>query len=223
MMKKLEPLFQEMNCSHAFWVTDFDREYLPRVADFIVQQDFSVLSAPSDFVELLWPWVESKNVKIITRFVIEAKSDFDSVVSEFAAKVSSVFRGGASGIQIFISPRALGDFVTALKPVRDDLFFDRFLSVGLSIDEIKVDMWDGVFGALQTLRPNAILITSDGDEFDRSSDFAGRVFTMLEKWDTDADLHLMFGKNTMKLIQTIRLVQKMRPDLMKKLTVFVRD
>ena len=222
-MKKLEPLFQEINCSHAFWIVDSDREYLPQIADFALKQEYRTLSAPCDFVGQIWPWFENKDVKIITRFSIDIKDDFDSVISEFAAETSSVFRDGASGIQVFMSPRVLSGFVEALKPVRDNLFFDRFLSVGLNIDEIKVDMWDDIFTVLQTLRPSAVLITSDGDDFDRSSDFVGRFFTMLEKWDVDADLHLMFGKNTMKLIQAIRLVQKTRPDLMKKLTVFVRN
>ena len=147
----------------------------------------------------------------------------DFVVSDFSQNVSTMFRHGANGVQVFIPIRLLQNFVAGLMPVRDNLFFARFLSVALDISQIKVDMWDDVFSAVRTLRPNALLITSTGDDFDRSSDFVGRIFTMLEKWDTDADLHLMFEKNTMKMIQTIRLVQKIRPDLMKKLTVFVRS
>ena len=223
MMKKLEPLFQEINCSHAFWVGDSDREYLAQIADFIVNQKFKIVSVPFDVVGQIWPWVENQNIKIITRFSVDATHDMDFVVSDFSQNVSTMFRHGANGVQVFIPIRLLQNFVAGLMPVRDNLFFARFLSVALDISQIKVDMWDDVFSAVRTLRPNALLITSTGDDFDRSSDFVGRIFTMLEKWDTDADLHLMFEKNTMKMIQTIRLVQKMRPDLMKKLTVFVRS
>lgn len=223
MMKKLDCLFQEIDCPRAFWVADVDQEYLPQVADFIVRQGFPVLSAPANLVRQVWPWIEHNDIKIINRCFFDATDDVDAAISKFALDVSNGARNGADGVQVFVSANKLSDFVTALKPLRDDLFFDRFFSIGLDISEINIDMWDGIFDSLRAVHANAVLIMAQGDDFDRSSDFVGRVFTMLEKWNCDADLHMMFGKNTMQIIQTIRLVQKMRPDLIKKLMVFVRQ
>ena len=99
--------------------------------------------------------------------------------------------------------------------------FQRYFSVAINIKEVPNDMWPNVLELLKKIRPNSILIMAEGDSFNPKSDFLGRIYTMLEKWDLSFALHVMFGKNMMRVSQTLRLLQKMQPKLLPEFRVFL--
>ena len=206
------------------WVDDalLDGCDLAWVSDFIMTRHISVVSVPTNDTEKIWPWVENHDVRIFNRFVVETGENIDVIISGVARRIIDSFRHGADGAQIMIDIRYLEQFVNAIEPVRNDLFFDRDLVVGFNIDKVDDSDWHNVFELLQKIQPHAILITATGDKFDASSDFIGRVYSMFENWNFDGELHLMFGKNMLRSSQVLRLAQKMRPAVVEKILVFMQ-
>ena len=141
-------------------------------------------------------------------------------MSELARSVTGAFKSGAVGAQVFVHAADLIAFCDAVKPVRNDLFFDKNFSVAIDIDEMRGGTWSAVFDALREIRPDAILITAKGDSFDANSDFVGIVFDMLNNWNSESDLHLWFGKNMFRVSQALRLCQKIQPELVQNMRVF---
>lgn len=227
MIIKTDYLFEDISDSVALWIPDnnLDNHVLVRYVDAALENNISKISVPVGGVELIWPWVEKNRISLLTRFNF---SDFltdkpDDCISNFASKVSSEFRHGASGVQVFLSKSNMNTFVQGIIPIRQDLFFDKSFSVGLNIEDFGVYDWGDVFEKINKINVNSLLLCATGEKFDAKSDFVGRIFSLLESWDTNADLHIMFGKNMMRVGQTIRLVKKMRPELDEKMTVFVEN
>lgn len=225
-MIKAENIFDDIKPFVAMWVgdTNNDAGELARVANIAIDENISFVSMPPDATKTFWPWIEGKNIRILNRFNFssEIKSDdFDVCVSELSVGVRAAFRGGANGAQIFVPHSELEQFVQAMQPIRNDLFFDRHLSIGIDIDEMSGVDWETVFDTVAKIKPDSVLIFGHVQEFNPKSDFVGRIYDMLEKWSLNTELHLMFGKNMLRVTQTLRLIQKMQPNLVKGLRVFV--
>ncbi len=224
-MIKTDTIFDDIEPFKVLWVDDaiVDTADLARMADVAIDSMVPFVSMPAGCVKIFWPWIEEKNIKILSRFNfnIEKKQDVDVVMSEFAEHITTMFRTGAAGVQVFVKCSQISEFVDALRHIRNDLFFDRYLSIGIDLDDMGNSDWDDVFNALSVIRPDSILICGCTDKFNPNSGFAGCVFDMLQKWNTDADLHLMFGKNMLRVTQVLRLVEKMRPEISKNMRVFV--
>ena len=81
--------------------------------------------------------------------------------------------------------------------------------------------WNCIFATLSRIKPDSILVFGNVEKFDANSDFVGRIFDMLENWNLNADLHLMFGKNMLRVTQVLRLAERMRPEILKNMRVFM--
>ena len=156
----------------------------------------------------------------MNRFNFAIDKDVIDAVSELSRSVTGAFKSGAVGAQVFVHVADLLQFCDAMKPVRNDLFFDKTFSVAIDIDEMHGQNWLAVFDALREIAPDAILITAHGDSFDANSDFVGIVFDMLNNWNLKSDLHLWFGKNMFRVSQVLRLCEKIQPDLVSNMRVF---
>jgi len=220
-MKKLENLARNIITRPAVWVPDSVGDDLAKIVNHVIENEVHFLSVPNKFVEKIWAWVENKQVKIFNRY--DLVSDQYKDLSVFSGDISKGFRSGANGSQIFVDMQVLGFLAEGLAPIRDDLFFDKDFVVGIDIEKMSNDTWANFFCLVKKLRPTAILITANGDKFDSKSDFVGRLSYMLEAWDTDAEIQIMFGKNNLRIIQTIRLIGIKRPSLADKITVFTLD
>ena len=170
----------------------------------------------------LWPWIENTNVKIITRFMVD-KSPDDAVMSDLSSRITGAFRDGADGAIVFVRARDMDRFVSELKFVRDDLFFNKTLSVGIDVNEINHDDWENVFGALRAVRADSLTLFLSHDDGDKS-DFVGRVYAMLntDMGDWHGELHFMLGENAARIDQSFRLVEQLRHDTVSK-TLFWID
>ena len=225
-MIKTDVIFDDIKPFTVMWIDDdvMDTADLASNADIAIAGTVPFVSVPADAVKIFWPWVEGKNIKILTRFnfKIEKNQDIDAAISGFAKDVAATFRNGAGGVQVFIPCSQITEFVDAVRHIRDDLFFDKYLAIGIDLDDTENINWVDVFNALSKIRPDSILIVGHTDKFNPNSNFVGRVFDMLEKWNLNADLHLMFGKNMLRVAQVLRLVEKMRPELIKNMRVFLK-
>jgi hypothetical protein len=223
-MIKSENIFDDIEPLVAIWVEDSDTVELARIANMVIDDGVEYVSLPCAATQVFWPWIENSNVKILNRFdfVVQQNSDMDMVVSEFATAVNSGFRAGAFGAQVRVSWPDIQKFVGAILPIKNDLFFGRYLSIAIDIDDAATPDWDVVFANLARISPNSVLIMGHADKFNPRSDFVGRIYGMLEQWNINSDIHLMFGKNMLRVSQALRLVQKMRPELVKNMRVFLK-
>ena len=223
-MIKTETIFDDFSNMSGLWVDGITSDScdLVRLSDFIVNKNISVISVPFEITENIWPWIENRNVHIFNRFTIQFSENIDTTVSGVARVITESFRRGANGVQIMIQPTDLDRFVNSIIPIKNDLFFDHDLIIGLNIEQVDSPDWKNIFSILNTIHPNALLITAAGDKFDASSDFVGRVYAMFEDWNFDGALHLMFGKNMMRYSQVLRLAQKMRPAVSEKILAFMQ-
>jgi len=222
---KSDFIFDDFEPLMVLWINDAesDAAELARVADVAVNKKVNFVSMSADVVAIFWPWVEGKNIKILTRFDfrIAKNQDFDDAVSIFAKNITATFRNGADGVQVFVPIGQISQFVDAVYPIRNDLFFDKYLSIAIDIDNMGTLNWSDIFMALSRIKADSILVFGTLEKFDANSDFVGRIFDMLESWNLNSDLHLMLGKNMLRVTQVLRLVEKMRPEILKNMRVFV--
>ena len=222
-VKTQDLLLEDIDGKIAAWIDDgiTDAGDLAQIVDTVVSKNIHAISVPIATNKKIWPWIENKGIRIFNRINFVVDGDIDDAVSVFAKNVMRAFKTGADGIQVCMQCKELENFIDAIAPIRDDLFFDHHFSVGINIDERGGIDWEYVFDVIGRARANSLLIMVRGDSFDAKSDFIGRVYGMFENWKLNADLHLMFDKNMMRVTQVVRLAQKMRPELVKNLNVFV--
>ncbi|MFQ6760492.1 MAG: hypothetical protein ACLRFM_03800 [Alphaproteobacteria bacterium] len=205
----------------SWWLGDnVDAAELAGAAENAVDVHVPALSVVSRDVSVLWPWVEKFNIKIIPRFYL--MSSGADAVAAMSVDIKSSFKQGADGAHVIVKLTDLDRFADLMLPVRDDLFFNKQLSVGLDVFEIWPLDWENVFANLKKLRATSLLLVLTTDTGDKS-DFMGRVYAALDAWDAspDMELHIMLGVSFSRAEQVYRLVAKMRPDLLDKLYFWV--
>ena len=216
-------IFDDVGAITCAWVGDGRNEEtdLAAMVDFMAANNIKTVSVPCGVSEKIWPWVEKQNTKIIGRFSFKADNvGADVAMSNLATAITTEFKHGLVGAQVFVPLNQITDFVNELLPIRDDLFFHRHFSIAIDVDGKVAPDWTGVFSAIKKLRADSLLLVAHGDTFNVKSDFVGRIFDMLNKWDADCDLHMMFDNNMMRVSQVIRMTKKIKPDMMAGLRVF---
>ena len=195
---------------------------LARMVEVATQHNAHVVSVLPDVVPTVWPWLEDKNVKIYARFYLSEKRVTEKQISDITVRINNALRQGACGAQIFLRAGALSGLVDQTYVVRDDLFFDKDLSIGLDIADIDAHDWDMIFENLRKINATSVVIVFTNDTGDKS-DFVGRIYGMLNAWvgENKFDLHFAFGPNFMRIEQAMRLVQQMRPNLMDGLRFWI--
>ena len=156
-----------------------DTGELARVASSSVAHDMPVISALPDDVAMLWTWLEKTPARIYARFYLPVRGGRDvGVISDLSARINAAFKQGAHGAQIFMRAADLDDFAEQIGVVRDDLFFNRELAIGIDISEVGPFDWPAVFDALRRLRAGALVLVLARDGGDKS-DFVGRMYAVL--------------------------------------------
>ncbi len=212
-------LLKHMDGKTGLWCgADIEGADLAQVVGGMTQRNITDLSVTPGMVATVWPWMEDKNVKIFARFYFPDKKISEKQVSDITISINNAFKHGAHGAQVFLQVSALAGLVEQTHVIRDDLFFDKDLSVGMDIADIDVDKWDSVFENLRKINATSVVFVFTKDAGDKS-DFVGRIYGMLNAWsaDNNFDLHFVFGSNFMRIEQAYRLVQCMQPGLIKKL------
>ena len=222
MMERIA-IFDELKDKAGVWCPgELDAGDLARVVEFVTEKNLNVISVSPDSVVTVWPWLEDKFVKIITRFYLSDKKITEAQVSDITIRINNVFKQGAHGAQVFLPYCALGDLVEQTHVIRDDLFFDKDLEIGIDIGDIDVFEWEKLFEKLRKINASSVLFVFTKDTGNKS-DFVGRIYAMLNAWNNENnfDLHFAFGQNFMRIEQVWRLVESMKPELMQRVKFLV--
>ncbi len=206
--------FDDIGAHKALWCTAPDSGDLARVAAMAALHPMPMISAVPDDVAMLWAWLEKTPARIFARFYMPARGARDErVVSGLTARINTAFKQGAHGAQIFMRASDLMDFADGMGAVRDDLFFNRTLAVGVDVADVGPFEWGGVFDAVRRLRAGALVIVLARDGGARC-DFVGRIYAALNAAaDAKCDLHFVLGGAAMRAEQALRLVRAMRPEM----------
>ena len=221
-MIEINEIFSDSDKRAALWCDDLpDTNDLAVMADYIIKSDIHLISVPDKMIPFVWVYLEKFDVKIYTRFMVSLNhKDIDKDMSDLVKNITHVCKKGATGVQIFLSQHDFDVFIDKILPVRDDLFFGHDLSLVMDIEDIDVNNWSMIFQKLRDLRLDAFGITLKEDMKNRS-DFVGRIYGMLQNWDTECELHFMLNNNFDRMDQVIRLVESERPELSEKLRFFL--
>ena len=198
-----------------------DTNDLANLANEILESKISMISVSSEIVSFMWTCLEKNNVKILTRYnFMPLQKNTDKYVSDLAEKITDVWKCGADGVQIFLRFRDLERFVDTFMFVRDDLFFEHDLSIGFDVGDIDVSEWEFVFNKLSSIRANTLCLTLNEDKGNRS-DFVGRIYGMLQKWNFNGEIHFVLGNNYDRIDEVIRLIEVEKPELSNRVRFFL--
>ena len=217
-------IFDEVKDNLALWCGgDCAGADLAAVAGTAITNKLFAISVLPGVVSELWPWIENTNIKIITRFIVDQDIN-DIFMSDFTSRVSAVFREGANGAIVFVHMPDLVTFTSELMCIRDDLFFNKTLSIGLDIGEIDSYDWENVFQVLQSIRADSVTLVLSQDDGDKS-DFIGRIYAMLNAnmGDWNGALHFILGPNIARIDQVFRLTERLRFNMKSKMLFWVND
>lgn len=221
-MIEANEVFSDYDKRIAIWCDDVsDTNDLANFANSVIENKVNLISVLPETVYFLWACLEKNDVKILSRFYFAPlQKNMDKDVALLVSNIADVFRKGANGAQIFVRLRDFDRFVDILKFVRDDLFFGRYLCIYFDINDVGLADWDTVFQRLRDIRANAIGLTLNEDMGNRS-DFVGRVYGMLQKWDFNGELLFSLNNDYERMDQVIRLVESERQELSDKLHFFL--
>lgn len=203
----------------SLWLPDSgDSADLVGAVEYAAEMNVSMLSVKPTDVGVIWPWVEKLKLKTVARF----DAVCGDAISGLVVDIKSVFKQGADGAQIIVKLNEIDRFVNSIESVRDDLFFNKTLSLGLDVFEIWPLDWDLVFDSLKKIHASSLLLILTHDDMEKS-DFTGRIYGALMAWNANSDmeLHVMFGESWSRAEQVYRLVKALRPELLNKLKFFI--
>ena len=218
-----ESIFEEISGAGVLWCgADMDSGELARAVEFVTERGIGIISVVPNAVETVWPWLEGCDVKIMARFYLSDKRITEAQISDVTVRINSALRQGAQGAQVFVRYSALADLVEQTYVIRDDLFFNKDLSIGLDVADIGAYEWDTLYENLRKINVSSVvfvLAKEDGNK----SDFVGRVYAMLRAWtsENNFDLHFALGANSLRIEQVRRLVEKLQPQLAERVKFLI--
>ena len=221
-MIDINEIFSDSDKRLAFWCDSVaDTNDLAIMADDIITQNIHLISVPPDAVPLIWPYLEKTNTKILTRYIFNPSyKSIDDEVYDLVARISAICKQGAGGVQIFMKMHDLEQILNDIRTVRDDLFFNHDLSVGVDISDIDILNMDIFFQKLREVRVDSLVLTLNEDTGNRS-DFVGCVYALLKHWNIDSELHFILNNDYDRMDQVIRLTEMEKPELNDKLKFFL--
>lgn len=223
-MMNCDLVLEDFSYMKALWASNVDDDMdLARIADLALQNKVDSLSVLPEYVAKLWAWLEKKKVQIVARFYSEnMKKNIEKNISLLTENINFYFKQGAGGAQVFIKKSDIGVFVNELRLIRDDLFFNKTLSIGLNISDILPLDTENIFFNLKKIKADSLLLVLPKDDGEKS-DFVGKVYGILNGWDEGfyGGLHFVIGNSSLRIEQVIRLVQKIRPELLSKIRFFI--
>lgn len=221
-MIEADEIFSDFDKRIAFWCDLVsDTTDLAALSDNIIENKIDLLSVLPDMVYFLWTYLEKYNVKIFPRYYFAPlQKNMDKDVSELVKNIAEILKKGAKGAQIFLKLRDFERFADVIKFVRDDLFFGHDLCIGFDINDIGLEYWDLVFQKLRELHVDALCLTLNEDAGNRS-DFVGRIYGMLQKWDFNGDLYFQLNNDYDRMDQVIRLIESEKNELSDRLYFFL--
>ena len=213
----------EIQARVGIWCSaDTDGADLARMVQCATEWNADVLSVLPDAVPVVWPWIEEKPISLLGRFYVNDDKIDENVMSDLTVRINSSFKQGARGAQVFVRYKHLRPMIDQVAIIRDDLFFNRELVIGLDIGDIDSDDWANLFCELKRINASAVCFVLTRDT-GKKSDFVGRVYGMLNAWNSEFSgaLHFALENRPERIDQARRLVESVRPELLSGLRFFV--
>lgn len=202
-----------------------DAGELIRAAEAALRIGARAVAIPAASVGIMWSWLENRKIEILAAIsggdfaAKNPESDGQRYAAErLTGQIQSVLKKGADGV-ILDAGGNLPKIVSALLPVRDDLFFGKKLIVALNLNAIKPLDWADIFH-------NLISIGADGVLFDARAaksrkNVAGKIYGMLDNWDSGLKAQASFlSDNPGDMGDALRLAGKMKPDVAENMRFF---
>ncbi len=204
------------------WSGATDGAELARMVEFATENKVDMLSVLPDAIDVVWPWIEKQHIGMLGRFYVNDDKIDEVVMSDLTARINMSFKHGANGAIVFVRYKNMKSMIDQVAVIRDDLFFNRELIIGVDIGDIDSNQWGDLFENLRRINASAVMFALTKD-MGKKSDFVGRVYGMLNAWDAEFNgaLHFALGNSTERIDQAQRLVASMRPDLMSGLRIWV--
>ena len=204
-----------------------DAAMLIRAAEYALCNSVSPISAESACVHMLWSWLEGTKIEILAVLPAKRKNKSESV-DDFGARlsenISAAFKSGAVGVQLSVPVSDLEFAVSALLPVKDDLFFGRKLFIGLDFFDIECFDWEDIYYQLNKIGALGILLYKSGGKEKKKDldDTSGRLYGFFDVVPMDFKGAVQLaGFDIGGTESAWRLCQKMRPDLLPRITFFI--
>ena len=180
-----------------------------------------VATAPMH-INIMWSWMEGKNVDVFAAFQEQEAGNAEP--AKLVAEIHAVFKKGAAGV---ILPRST-EIMSALLPVRQDLFFGKKLFLSVCMRNIGPQEWAEVFRNLKEMHADGILLDArdvwgkGGNKRLESIDIVGKFYGFLDSFDNGFSGQISVIADSPRVMESIwRLACKMRPEAAKKLRFFV--
>ena len=219
----LDKFFMDLDGNIGLWCGgDTQGADLARMVEFISERNIQLLSVRPDVINVVWPWLEKSHVKIMGRFYLPDEKVSTDIMSDLTVRINSSFKCGANGALVFVPYKRLADMVNMVSVIRDDLFFNRDLIIGLDIGEIGSSELGDMFECLKKINASSVCFALTHDD-GKKSDFVGRVYGLLNAWDSDfhGALHFALENRPERIEQAYRLVKSIRPELIPDLRVWI--
>ena len=222
-MIDMNSFFDEIDVVPAIWCgADTDGADLARMTELVTERGINMISVVPEVVPIVWPWIEGRSIKLIGRFYVNDDKVDERVMSDLTIRINASFKCGANGAMVFVRYKHLQSMIDQVAIIRDDLFFNRDLVIGLDIGDIDASDWADLFHQLKRINASAVcfVLTKDAG---KKSDFVGRVYGLLNAWDSDfgGALHFALENRPERIDQARRLVESVRPELVSNLRFFV--
>lgn len=190
-----------------------DASDLAGVVSAASARGIDAVSCVATDVATLWPWVESTPIRIYARIAP------DGDVSGNAVAINTAFKHGAAAAQILLTRENFDSWVDGIRPIRDDLFFNKELVLGVDIAHVDTNRWTHVLTRAADIRADNLMLRAGGD----LPDFVGRIYGMLDTWGDvfTGGVQIAFDNDFIRMEQTWRLMQKMRPELASRARFFI--
>ena len=190
-----------------------DASDLAGVAAAASARGIDAVSCASSDVATLWPWVESTPIGIYARIAT------DGDVSGIAVAINTAFKHGAAAAQILLTRDNFDSFIDGIRPIRDDLFFNKELVLGVNVADVETNRWPHILTRAAEIRADNLMLGAGGD----LPDFVGRIYGMLDTWGDvfTGGVQIAFDNDFVRMEQTWRLMQKMRPELASRARFFI--
>ena len=187
------------------------------------------IAVPAAAVHLTWAWLENKGIEILAVMDGGGFKEDGQGAEKLSEHIRSVLKKGADGIMLCAwaggkirTAARIFEIADALAPVRNDLFFEKKLFVGMSLENIEPLDWPDIFRNLKKMGADGVLFSLTPVS-GKGKNIAGKIFGALENWDCGFAGRIMFLADSPADIESaLRLVEKIKPDFVKKLRFFIR-
>lgn len=194
-----------------------DASALIQAAALAAQFELRRISVDASSVASVWSWLEKSRVALSA--MVAWNSD-KADAAALARDITAPLKRGADSVQLFVRWKDLPKAAEALREIKSEIFFDKKLSVALSLDEAPYDGWPAAFDCMDDLAADNIMLIA------KNIKTAGqKYYSFLDALDAPRKwgIEVCVASDAVKPLEDLyRLTNKMLPDGMNNLRMIVR-